>query len=177
MDIPFTTYGLWSFQGRDIKLESFLAKNQYPTRKCWYIWQFQFLKPFIFQSDAQFLMTRHYISLRNTIISFWNTYWFLAKNLSNFLSLHWKLDKHYYKMIYLQYHLQSTGLSLVKVQCQFASQQCSKSTILEFLVRWSKLLKSVPYLYRIHQMVSRIFCNFESTIFSRNWVCLFILLY
>ena len=108
-------------------------------------------------------------------------YWFLAKILSHFVTLPLKLDNHYYnvtyKMIYLQYHLQSTGLSLVKVQCQFASLQYSKSTILEFLVRWSKLLKSVPYLYRIHQMVSRIFCNFESTIFSRNWVCLFILLY
>ena len=29
-------------------------------------------------------------------------------------------------------------------------------------------------LYRIHQMVSRIFCNNEFTNFSRNWVCLFI---
>ena len=27
--------------------------------------------------------------------------------------------------------------------------------------------------YRIHQMVSRIFCNYQSTNFSSNWVCLF----
>ena len=32
-------------------------------------------------------------------------------------------------------------------------------------------------LYRIHQMVSRIFCNYEFTSFSRNWVRLSILMY
>jgi hypothetical protein len=31
---------------------------------------FNFLKRFIFQNDAQFLMTRHYVSSQNTIISF-----------------------------------------------------------------------------------------------------------
>ena len=31
--------------------------------------------------------------------------------------------------------------------------------------------------YRIHQMVSRIFCNYESTNFSRNWDCLSILMH
>ena len=47
---------------------------------------------------------------------------------------------------------------------------------------WSRcqlewLTKYFLDVYPIHQMVSRIFCNYEATNFSRNWVCLFILMY
>ena len=38
----------------------------------WHFGQLQFLKRFIFLNDAQFLTTRSYISLQNTIIPFKN---------------------------------------------------------------------------------------------------------
>ena len=36
----------------------------------------------------------------------------------------------------------------------------------------AKLLEIFPDFYQIHQMVSRIFCNYEFTNFARNQVCL-----
>ena len=42
-----------------------------------------------------------------------------------------------------------------------------------------RTLKSYTFWNKfwIHQMVSRSFCNYEPTNFSRNWLCLFILMY
>jgi hypothetical protein len=45
-----------------------------------------------------FLTTRHNVNSQNTIISFKDTYWSLAKNIPNFVSLCWKLDNPYYIM-------------------------------------------------------------------------------
>ena len=47
------------------------------------------------------------------------------------------------------------------------------------LTKFSFLAQNLSFCdeYQIHQMVSRIFCNYEFANFSRNWVCFFILMY
>ena len=65
-----------------------------------YFWFFShFLITSIFKSlyflnDVQFLTAHHYSNSQNSIISF-DCSWFLAKNLSNFLSFPWKLHNRY----------------------------------------------------------------------------------
>ena len=59
----------------------------------WCYWHFlikSIFKAVYYWNDVQFLTARHYSNSQNLVISFEYS-WFLAKNLSNFVSLPWKL--------------------------------------------------------------------------------------
>ena len=90
-------YRLWSFQGRDTKLKRILAKSQ--NARAHFSRVTFFLITLIFRSHFFLKWYPIFDSLPllqfPTLDSFLLACWFLAKNLSNFVSLAWKLHNQY----------------------------------------------------------------------------------
>ena len=66
MYLKIWQYRLWSFQGRDTKLERFLAKNQLKSNEIGVVANCQ-------KIDFEFLIARHYSNSPNLVISYLTT--------------------------------------------------------------------------------------------------------
>ena len=107
---------------------------------------------------AQFLTARHYSNSQNSIVSF-DYSWFLAKNLSNFVSLSWKLHNQYWHNV--KWKSLSTWQNEIVTVCNFSpwgflTHLYAKYVLMITLAKFQALLGShslaVNYCFSIQLM-------------------------
>ena len=91
-------------------------------------------------------------------------------NMQKFITNFW---------IFIYFSSQKTKNLVKFIWCYFASNSCSWAVSLPSPDANStfRVAENETIFYRIHQMILQLFCNYESKKFSRNWVCLFILMF